>query len=548
MSFNDDFLNSLTPSEIQQLLGYGDFADEDYGGDVYDFGFAPSEYGMGVQPQVDYFTTKGKVNYGDIAQEAKRVNLLQDYGSLSVDNILSGYAGGGAYDVGAFTPTYDYGEPVNLPGRRKAESLAKTSGWQGFVTDLILNQGLSPAEAEQQLYATISAPDDESLSDTDRAMKEALTESMAPLMTSPSLDQQMPGGTKGLVTKSPTGQPYDADTIRQFTTNVWSDLMEDPDFKYQDPESGLFYDRTPEEALIKTPQMAAFDKFGIPYPTATYEDPKYMDEFARSESGMGPEEIAGAGDTWAAKHALQVAQAGKASQAGRESGVRAGELERAFAESQAEQRPMTKWDAVMQAATSGGDQEAAMADFMRRYGEAEPSTFTAPNVRLAPNERTTFGVGPNERRNDVANAEGGLASVFDFGGVGGGETPPMISDGGPLSGTNRAGDRVLATDPSLRRAQAWDFAAALTGRKAPIPEVRRTTQADVDKQRTRANTSRNRSAQQQNALFRDTYNDPRMAQAAALGRALALVKAGQTPFKDAMAARNTNARLMLSGA
>ena len=533
MAIGDEFWNSLNEDEKAQIASsfgmtgptpfdYG--FEDDFGAEPlpggFDFSYGGGFNGMGdpgmgaIQPSVDYFTTKGKIDPTSRTEEAGRVNLLQDYGSLSVDNILTGYAGGGAYDVGAFTPTYDYGEPINLKGRRKAESLAESGGWQGFVTDLIL-EGKSPAEAEAMLYQTIEAPDDETLTDEERLLKQGLAESMKPLMAA---DTGAPASVQGRSSgrSAATTDPYDTAPIREFTTRVWSDLMDDPEFKHYDEATGLYYDKTPEEAMVKTPQMMAYDKFGIPYPTATYEDPKYMEEFtAMAAGGAGPEERETMYGDWQGQQDARMKQAAAARQSEVASGGAASALEKAFAESQKDQRPMTEWDAILDAARSGGDQQGARDKFNQTYG---------------PNRR---GQGPL--------APGSQGGGFDFLGQGG--EPPMISGPGPYSGINRAGDRALLGDKSLRT--PWGFAAARPNRGRPT--VKRTKQEDVDKQRGRARTATTNRSRQANQVYRETYNDPRLAAVEALGRAYALAQSGQTPFRDAMQVRNANSRRMLSG-
>jgi hypothetical protein len=283
---NQDPLAGLTAEEIQQLLAsYSGSSFEDYedpftSGGGFDFSYSGG--GSPVQPGVAGFTTKGAVDPMSRTEEAGRVNLLQDYGALSVDNILSGYGGGGSYDIDAFTPTYDYGEPLNLKGRRKAEALAGADSWQGVVADLILNGQMNPDEAEAALYKFIETPaDDPGLTPDEQARKQAVIDSMKPLMA-PATNKPPSLTDPGTGQSAATTDPYNSDTIRSFTTQVWSDLMEDPEFAYQDPETGAYYDKTPEQAMVKTPQMLAYDKFGIPYPVENYQDPKWLDAMAGS--------------------------------------------------------------------------------------------------------------------------------------------------------------------------------------------------------------------------------------------------------------------------
>src|SRR5207344_3371488 len=95
MSNNDQWWGSLTPDEQDQLMmqslgptgpslaSYGfDDTGSDFGATPFDFSYSGAPTGSeSIQPSVDYFTTKGKIKPGDLAEEAKRVTLLPDYGS-----------------------------------------------------------------------------------------------------------------------------------------------------------------------------------------------------------------------------------------------------------------------------------------------------------------------------------------------------------------------------------------------------------------------------------------------------------------------------------
>lgn len=483
---NEDWWNNLSPDEQDQLMGGG--------GSAFDFSYAPDETSFGVQPDVSYFTTKGKTKPADLAEEAKRVNLLQDYGSLSVDNILSGYAGGGAYDVGAFTPTYEYGAPLNVPGRRKAEALAKAGGWQGFVSDLILNQGMSPAEAENELYKVISAPDDATLAPADRAKKQSLMESLPPNMsTGPVAPGNRVGG------KPATGRAaYDTKQITDFTSKVWGDLMSDPDVAYQDPKTGLAYSKTPEEALQKTPQMAAYDKFGIPYPTASYEDQKYVDAMTQMESGLGPDEYQSALDRFGGEQARLGQRATRTSSNLASAQTAADKLQRGYDTAVARQVPATEFSSMLDAFRTGQDQTNAR-DAFRAYTR------------------------------------------------GGGE-PPMTPGSAPWSTVNSAGNRVIQRpgEPNAARSM-FDFFRKGAFEKQEPTTLEKLTPQLLEKQRGQVDKTKTARKQARHEAYQASERDPRLAQIAAMGRAYAMAQLGQTPYRDAMAARNANARRMLSG-
>jgi hypothetical protein len=584
MSFNDDFLASLTPAELQMLMGYNDSGYEDFGdygdtGGGSAFNFSYDGGGSMVQPTVGQYTTKGEINPMSRTEEAGRVNLLQDYGALSVDNILTGYGGAGSYDIGAFTPTYDYGEPLNLSGRRKAESLAGTGGWQGFVTDLILNEGMSPAEAESMLYKVIEAPDDPSLSETERAQKLALTDSMKPLMAADTGAPTSLGG-RNTGQSAATTEPYDAVPIREFTTRVWSDLMEDPEFKYQDPETGLYYDKTPEEAIVKTPQMMAYDKFGIPYPVENYEDPKWIDAMAGStedERQAQMEPFQAGLDEISGRRQEAVGGMGRSRDALR--GLERGAAEGVAPTAAPITEIMRQW-----AGRSGGDESAAPTS----GGPPPPDrdTFYDQAIDRANRNRASQGLpaidanpggwqsssNSTDRQGslDAARAaadadyqiafekwqkekEDGQGSSFDFGGQE--AAAPSTERLQPFTFMNKEGNRSLY-EGDLSTARGSDIPIPSLGgwgggfvSKAPIgrPQLERLTPQMIDEERGRGRTANKQRYAAEKEFQQAQTRDPRIAQAAAIGRALALSRMGRTPFQDAMESRNTNSRRMLIG-
>jgi len=556
MSFDDQWWSSLTPDEQDMLMSQAmggstatSFNPTTASPGGFDFSypdttmdFTPTSEGSDIQPSVAGFTTKGKINNSDRAQVAGKVNLLQDMGSLSVDNILSGYGGAGSYDPNAFTPTYEFGSPVNLPGRRKAESLAQSGGWQAFVSDQILNKGLSPAQAEEALYEYVNAPDDPKLDQNSKDLKASVLASMGPLK------QEGPAGLsiggQGS-TKKLGDSTYNTDTVRAFTTNVWSDLMNDPDVAYTDPQTGLSYSKTPEEAMKKTPQMLAYDKFGIPYPTATYEDPDYIKQFASAEGGQSFDDIlASSADYQKTLGGYDKYVAGLNTQA-QASGKAADDLDKMMAAYRggahtaptgaAPGNPYGLDKDSLEAAN-----KAAELDYQnfRKTGSEIPGKTkgTAAYIQAEDEKRKSFIDAAMKR---AANAKGiqtegttpfaitdqaGNAVPFTFGGK---DQQPLSTR--VYSQTKGPNGQLTQTKPS--------------GGSRPYHVADDT----VSGQRQRANDAVARRSQAANAAFQATYRDPINAVAAAIGRAYVLSRSGQTPFRDAMASRNANAARMLYG-
>lgn len=559
---NDRWWSSLSPDEQDSLMlqaaggitgpTNADFVDEEdpfqlNGG--FDFSYSGGN-GAGVQPNVGGFTTKGKVNLGDLAQEAKRVNLLQDYGSLSVDNILSGYTGGGGYDAGAFTPTYEYGQPINLPGRRKAEVLSKSGGWQGFVTDLIFGEGLSPAEAEAKLYETINAPDDPSLSDQDRQLRDTLKASMEPLR----MESPVPGATDINQRGKKIGEDfYDTENVNAFTTRVWSDLLEDPDFSYQDPKTGLYYAKTPEEAMVKTPQMLAYDKFGIPYPTATYEDPKYQDAFVQAQTGMTPEELGVAGERFQSGQNRLDKETARAQARAETSGQATTDLERMYREFEANpptiadrrtgpvENPYNLDQPSLEAANKAGeiDLDLLLKDPNLAGQFGMPSPTSGQQSGDYDRQRKAWIDQQKQRLLEEAYQRGAKQDI-----------PNAL-----YSAVNTKGNRaVVPRVKNERELNTYNFGNKVLNALGGITMGAtnrqpggKTTLGDVTRQRVKSGRDINAARRSERLAGENTFNDPRLAQIEALARAVTLTAAGQTPFRDAMAARNANARRMLGG-
>jgi len=617
MSFSDDWWSQLSPEEQDMLLSeFGSGADyedaefaSDYGTGGLDFGsFDFGGVGYEGQPAVDYFTTKGDIDPTSRTEEAGRVNLLQDYGALSVDNILTGYAGAGAYDPSAFTPTYDYGEPLNMSGRRKAESLAGAGGWQGFVTDLIFKEGMSPAEAEAELYEAINTPDDDpDLTDQDRAMKQSLIESMPPSMET---DITPPSARSGATPALDKRKTWDTDLINQFTTRVWSDLMEDPEFKYQDPETGQYYDKTPEEAMVKTPQMEKYDAFGIPYPTESYEDPEWVNQFIEAAGGPSEDERAGVYSAWdeeqqALSDRIKAAQTG--GQGAHEALM---ELSDAWGDRVTGSRPQTEFDVMMDAFKSGEDQMAARDEWLEQYGPADLGAPGGPSMPQVAADREPMKLAPGSGRPDEEEDSGFWSRLGDavgtvipggnmrqsgfkfnvnpaigLGAIAGGSPGAVAAQARASEWDTSPGDYVSEPYAGIRKAQppnvldeetiwstlddegnriVFDFDKPPEnqaeeedsgmgrikqlfggrGKRAPVERLSRENMNQQTRRRNQYRRDASRLGLQRQAA---QWSDPRLAGLEAMARAYALNRSGQTPFRDAMATRNANARAMLSG-
>jgi hypothetical protein len=301
-------LSSLTPEELQTLMELlqGAIAPGAYGGN---YGPSMDQPGLDLAGYntVDIPTrnAKGNVEPFELSQAQGRFNLAQDQTSYMDNPMLAAMSGLGGIGPDAFTPTYDYGEPLNMAGNKKARHYIDTGGYKGFIADAILNQGMGPDEAVAKAIELANKTDVSMLGLEDQKLVKSLQQSL-PLAK---------GGGKGQLTVDDQGQlttgaavkpgevepgipipggrtrsAYDEDKVLGEATKMFDDIAADPAFAYEDKATGNFYSKTPEQAMIKTPFMQAFDKAGIPYLTDQYTDQKYVDRAAQGLTGRGPEE------------------------------------------------------------------------------------------------------------------------------------------------------------------------------------------------------------------------------------------------------------------
>lgn len=298
----------LTPDEQRWIMaeqgyepigttdsGFGEFGG--FGGDEYVDELANYPLaGVGAIPE---YTTKGNLDPRDLTQVAKGINVAQDYGALLLDNILSGIAGPGSYDVGAFQPEIEYGKEITRPGYDRLTAMAGRGGWEGYIAKQMLENGASASEAiaRMQNFVETSDENDPDLDPKIRAEVRALKASLPKAKQDPL---QFVGGVgmRGGEQGTDFDSMYNMDRIWQ-QANDWDEaLFNDPAFAYSEPDASgrmHYYDTAPE--TIKTPQMEFFDKYGLPYPTARYDEPKYMEAYQAATWGT-PEQRAADVNQW----------------------------------------------------------------------------------------------------------------------------------------------------------------------------------------------------------------------------------------------------------
>ena len=546
-------LEALPPQERERVLydmGYGEATE------------TPWSFGESSAPELDYgnydllqmgggvdlpeFTSKGAVDPFDLTQQGKRVNLAQDYGALILDNILSAMSGPGAYDIGAFTPSYDYGEPLNLTGRRKAEARAQQGGYEGFLADLILNENMSPSEAEAVMWGIVETPDDDpDLTEEDRERKKSLLATLPKRQVTGPEATMMASGIQGDLTgvagaKSAAGaarNQYDLEKISSAGETLWTELMEDPEFAYE--ENGKYYGRTPEEAMIKTPQMEFFDKYGLPYPTANYTDPKYLESELNAQQGTTPDERA------MMQQAFEQEMAGMNQQVEGASGryKAANEANRALGKAwqEAPRRPQTEFDAILKAFQEGTDQTAAQEAY--RAGPQQPVTAGQAGAAITNQLR---GTGQDVGPVTMPQFSEMLRQQFqDLGGSSAIPQRPMVREASWV--TNDQYGNLLPYDaenlPELGRSEPLGRVSDLfRGRRAPQRTMRRLDEADLAAQEQRRQDASRQVQQTSAARQRATYRDPRLAAIQQGAYLDALMRQGRTPFNDAIAIRRQGNR------
>ena len=241
---------------------------------------------VGLMPE---YTSKGNLDPRDLSQTNKAIDTSKDYAGMLVDNVLSMLSGGGSYDSSAFTPTKEYGNEVVLKGQNRLSDLAERGGWEGYVASKMLYEDMTASQAMAALEDFVSSvpEDDPDQPPEVRALRQSLPKARAQTGAAAIAAGLAPeGGEKGF------WDTYDYDRVFNTATELQNAVYEDPAFGYSevDPNTGQtrYYETAPEE--IPTAQMEWYDKYGLPYPTASYTDPKYLQDILNREEGSTPQQ------------------------------------------------------------------------------------------------------------------------------------------------------------------------------------------------------------------------------------------------------------------
>jgi hypothetical protein len=458
---------------------------------------------------IPQLTTKGKVDPYDLSQMQQQLNLSQDITGGVDDLMLGAFGGPGAFGPEAFQPTYDYGEPLNLVGRKKAQQYMDVGGYQGYVADLIMNQGMGPDEAAQNAIDLAMNTDASKITDPkQKALVESLQKSLPAATASgnqlgiPSGDTKqadLPGGRKR------TEGIYDQARVLKFASDMFEGIASDPTFAYQDEATGNFYSKTPEQAMQKTEAMKAFDKAGIPYITDQYSDQGYIDKAISAATGRGVEQQAAA-DT------------------GYQEQMRAMEDERAASNQRQQFAQQSMGE--LQANQDARKFENMTPDQIYRV-KPKPTAGKMPMHRMQMGPFSVMAPTPL----DFAEAENVGATEPAY-------TPPPA----PMFYVDKNGNIVASPieggNPSMAARNDRLAASGLTPKKAGSPGV---DMAQLQAQFDRENTANTDFYKKRSDLMR---RDPNLDRITAIARAQALGAAGRTPTRDALMQRLMAQRAM----
>ena len=282
MSMNEfyDYLDTLSPEEQEMALyDFGQMGASDLPG-AFAGGYAPemsefdyalsSGFGQGAPPELN---KSGDVIPWGLDQEAQMATLQKNRNALMADMVTGLMAGPGSWDPSAFTPTtMPLGNPLQTPGRNRAQAYAGRGGYEGFLVDEMLN-GATPSEAEAALWDFIAkpAPEDELSPEALQAQQDVIASLPARVS-----DQIIPGQTPGEIDyTTPQGRAggLDLGRISEFSSKIFDELATDPTIGYTDPTTGLGYAGSRE---MPTEAAEWFTKRGFPLPTASYSDETYL--------------------------------------------------------------------------------------------------------------------------------------------------------------------------------------------------------------------------------------------------------------------------------
>lgn len=398
-----------TNDSVPQSSSVGGYAPE----------LSPQDYGLASQgaAPVD-LDKKGNVVPFDLNTATTTTNVLQDRNQYTIDNATAMQAGPGAYSSTAFNPVsalQPSGNPLQSPGYQAISRYANAggSGWESFIADQMLNQGLDPSAAAAKLQQFVTAPETATTTPEEKAQRAALIASLPGRSIKDANDPLGQSYTMSVPDFSDPGKArntVDWAKIADTGDKMFQQLASDPQAGYIDKSTGLPYAAPPEQ----TESAAAkwYSDRGLSLPTDTYNDPQY------SMAGYDPQAV----DAW--------------QQSQQQAGTAADQALKDFQGSQSTYDDMQKaWDQAM-------------------ANPQQPGSFGHISSKVDPNLDIKQALLPQQ-------AQGG--GWADYGGRSGPGQPagPMDPFGHPLDGNASVllGTKYQnATDSPPNRATGWDAA------------------------------------------------------------------------------------------
>lgn len=512
--------------------------------------------GVAATPE---YTSKGALDPRDLSQVAKGINVAQDYGALLLDNILSGLSGPGSYDAGAFTPQVEYGKELRMAGREQLADLAGKGGWEGYIADKMLNENMSSSQAMAALEADVAGldPNDPELPPNVKAVIRSLPKVRA--TGANAVAQQIAGGPGGLGgggDEADFWSTYDYDRIYSRANELQDKVYEDEIAGYEEVDAQgrtHYYDAPPE--VIKTPQMEFFDKYGLPYPTASYNEPRYVEQMLNAEEGTTPEYRQAEAADYEDQYNRIIGQTRQAEQAYETQGDLEDQMLKAW--EAAQPKPLATRPGTTTVPGRAGIE----------YGQERRVSPNAPGAAtiMPTAEQMMLPTTVLQPGRQLANPTPGTNPRT---GIGAGNTWAYTNDQGQMFATNPN----QPTSPLQVRTLANGLMGLVGGGAAPQPgegrgfgvlapgqtskdplfsaftapkgsKTRSLTGSDVDqKARTNRAVAANDRAVAARQRQRDVENnDPRLNDIKAAAQLYWLAKAGRTPLQDAIGQRRAGA-------
>lgn len=228
-------------------------------------------------------SSKGKVLPVDVDTLKKQIGVIKAQDSQLMDPVTMLMSGAGSYDPSLFqSQMIGVGQPLQTPGHDLISGYSQGGGAEGYLAQQIL-KGKNPGEAFGQLMQVLTAPDtgDPNVDGQRDALRSTLT---------PRYDtNQIPGQQMKIDWTSPQSiaTAYDISGLNKLSTDMYQKLLTDPTTGVRASDNQMYASVTEK----KTPAQEYFDKAMLPYPTASYTDPSYLEPYISSVGGAAESDV-----------------------------------------------------------------------------------------------------------------------------------------------------------------------------------------------------------------------------------------------------------------